>query len=166
MNLIDKIKEYVNSIIDMNEAQLDEEGPLLVALKINELINIYEPNPTKTATEIATKYIKGQHDALTENQEIKDLASEIEAYKNQPPKPRSMLNLPEKGISFNVLIKDDFHQNPWWQIGKQSTYIDGVISEGSRYKKSENVFKDSYTRIILGWLPLPNPNKIKINENS
>lgn len=33
-----------------------------------------------TAEEIAEKYVRGNHDALTDNQEIKDMAADIEEY--------------------------------------------------------------------------------------
>ena len=47
IELIEKIKEYVHSIINMDEEELDEQGALLVALKTNELINIHEAAPPK-----------------------------------------------------------------------------------------------------------------------
>lgn len=34
----------------------------------------------KTAEEIAEKYVRGNHDALTDNQEIKDMTADIEEY--------------------------------------------------------------------------------------
>lgn len=37
----------------------------------------------KTAEEIAEKYVRGSHDALTDNQEIKDMAGDIEEYAEQ-----------------------------------------------------------------------------------
>ena len=37
----------------------------------------------KTAKEIAEKYVKGKHDALTDNQEIIDMTKDIEEFSNR-----------------------------------------------------------------------------------
>jgi len=119
----------------------------------------HEPEQPKTPTEIATKYVKGQHDALTDSQEIKDLAREIEEYKNQPPTVRPMSEL-KQGETQVVFIVANTKEDSW-AYGIGTPFNLEAITVGSQsYFKDKNYSAKWSSSKLTGWLyELPNPTK-------
>jgi len=162
MELIDKIKELFKPILDFDDLCEIEWGKQDLCREILNLIEDHEPEQPKTPTEIATKYVKGQHDALTDNQEIKDLAREIEEYKNQPPKVRPMSELPEsENMPFHAVFVFQSETGKNHFEAAYSIKGDYVNVRSAIYLR-KNKWKIENLKII-GWLyELPNPNKIEL----
>jgi hypothetical protein len=91
----------------------------------------------KTAEEIAEKYVLGNHDALTDNQEIKDMAADIEEYASIKAE---QARREERGKSFEMLEK--------WSILNKEHYRDvsGLIQ-----KTREIIERD---KAIIGYDPV------------
>ena len=89
----------------------------------------------KTAKDIAEKYVYGNHDALTDSQEITDMVKDIEGFaKSQTPisdqwisvetdKPQEdfhvLCRTDQNGVVRNYVLAISFHTNQWYDYEGQ-----------------------------------------------
>ena len=83
---------------------------------------------------------------------------------NQPPTVRPMSDLPEEGMRVLFLVKYRV-QGQEFTTGKLKKGLNSdVIELDSRYwhYKQDDFICMNTQKQIIGWLPLPNPNDIKL----
>jgi len=128
-------------------------------------MGLVNPLP-QTPTEIAIKYVKGQHGALTDNQEIKDLEREIETHKNGPLVVRPMSELSNfKNLYGDFLVFDSNVQLREYEEFELKNGEFTLNPKDCKIKIKFNehwVCKDNEGSIFLGFIEKPNPNDIKL----